>query len=159
MTYIGTLAAGWGKRPAAEGQFLVLLAIVTLMVGSTDLSAVELALSSAAGGVVATAVSILASRWSGDDGDDAAATDTSTDPPPVVSTLDLDAIGQVARSTVGRFALFRAAAVAIATAAGYELFESHPVWAMLTVVLVLQPPAHQTWTVGLQHTASAPSQV
>ena len=154
VTYVGTLAAGWGKRAAAEGQFLVLLAVVTLMVGSTDLSAVELALSFAAGGVVATAVSIIVSRWSGDDAEDADdTTATATDPPPVASDLDPGSIRKVARSSVGRFALFRAAAVAIATAAGYELFESHPVWAMLTVVLVLQPPARQTWTVGLQRTA------
>ncbi len=156
VTYVGTLAAGWGKRAAAEGQFLVLLAVVTLMVGSTDLSAVELALSFAAGGVVATAVSILGSRWSGDDAGsvaDAADASTGRGPSTVATDLDLDAIGQVVRSTVGRFALFRAGAVAIATAAGYELFESHPVWAMLTVVLVLQPPARQTWTVGLQRTA------
>lgn len=152
VTYVGTLAAGWGKRAASEGQFLVLLAVVTLMVGSTELSALELALSFAAGGIIATAVSLLGSHWSGDD----AAAQVDEGPPDdtaVATEFDLASIREVAGSNIGVFALARAAAVAVATAAGYELFESHPVWAMLTVVLVLQPPARQTWTVGMQRTA------
>ena len=152
VTYLGTLAAGWGKRAAAEGQFLILLAVVTLMVGSTELSAVELALSFAAGGIIATAVSLVGSRWSGDDVAEPVEP-SANDDPTVATQLDLSSIREVARSEIGAFALARALAVAIATAAGYELFESHPVWAMLTVVLVLQPPARQTWTVGLQRTA------
>lgn len=153
VTYVGTLAAGWGKRPAAEGQFLVLLAVVTLMVGPTDHSAIELALSFAAGGVIATAVSLMGRRWSDDAVDRPDASAAGPDDPPVAFGLTARAVREVAGSEIGGFALARAVAVAIATAAGYQLFESHPVWAMLTVVLVLQPPARQTWTVGLQRTA------
>lgn len=155
ITYAGTLAAGWGSREAAEGQFLVLVAVVTLMVGSTDLAPVELALAFVSGGVISTAVSLIGGHWAGDDtegGDDQEGGDEPPDQSPQRG-LDWRSIAEVARSQVGVFAVLRALAVGIATASGYELFEDHPVWAMLTVVVVLQTPARQTWSTGLQRTA------
>ncbi len=123
------------------------------MVGSAGPSAVELALSFVAGGAIATAVSLLGSLWSGDDTDRPSDVAAASDDPPPATDLGADAIREVAASQIGRFALLRAVAVAVATASGYQLFENHPVWGMLTVVLVLQTPARQTWTVGLQRTA------
>jgi hypothetical protein len=183
VTYLGTLAAGWGSRTAAEGQFIVLLTVVTLMVGPTDLSPIDLALAFVAGGVISTAVALGGARWAGDDADsadDADATDdgadrdgpgaandgadghdggpssdtASAEPPeqPAVTAVDPHTVVEVARSDVGVFSMIRALAVGVATALGYLLFEDHPVWAMLTVVLVLQMPARQTWTTGLQRT-------
>jgi len=151
VTYLGTLAAGWGSRTAAEGQFLVLLAVVTLMVGPTALSPIDLALAFVAGGVIATAVSLAGARWAGDDTDRADDAGAGTEQP-VVTAAEARSVGEVARSDVGVFAIIRAVAVGVATASGYMLFEDHPVWAMLTVALVLQMPARQTWTVGLQRT-------
>ena len=153
VTYLGTLAAGWGSRTAAEGQFLVLLTVITLMVGPTDLSSIDLALAFVAGGVIATAVSLAGARWTGDDASSStdAAGAEPLDRPPVIS-VNAHTVGEVARSDVGVFAIVRALAVGVATASGYLLFEDHPVWAMLTVVLVLQTPARQTWTAGLQRT-------
>jgi hypothetical protein len=161
VTYLGTLAAGWGSRTGAEGQFLVLLTVVMLMVGPTDLSPLEMALAFVAGGVIATAVSLVGGRWAGDDeappaDDDDVASDggpgDDSEARPVETTLDASAVSEVARSDVGVFALIRAFAVGVATASGYLLFEDHPVWAMLTVVLVLQLPARQTWSTGLRRT-------
>jgi len=167
VTYVGTLAAGWGAREAAEGQFLVLLTVVTLMVGPTDLSPLEMALAFVAGGVIATAVSLAGGRWAGDDvseSDDEAAPAgdelVSSDDGPrddsaarsVDTRVDATAVAEVARSDVGVFALIRSVAVGVATASGYLLFEDYPVGAMLTVVLVLQMPARQTWSTGLQRT-------
>jgi hypothetical protein len=171
VTYLGTLAAGWGSRSAAEGQFLVLLTVVTLMVGPTDLSPIDLALAFVAGGVIATAVSLAGARWAGDDVDTAGGAGTADDgadgrdggtssdtedaqPPeqPAVTVVDAHTVGEVARSDIGVFAIIRALAVGAATASGYLLFEDHPVWATLTVILVLQMPARQTWTTGLQRT-------
>jgi hypothetical protein len=71
---------------------------------------------------------------------------------PVESRVDASAVSEVARSDVGVFALIRAVAVGAATASGYLLFEDHPVRAVLTVVLVLQMPARQTWSTGLGRT-------
>jgi hypothetical protein len=176
VTYLGTLAAGWGSRVAAEGQFLVLLTVVMLMVGPTDLSPLEMALAFVAGGVISTAVSLVGGRWAGDDdvppaGDQAPPADDEASPAnghddtpsdsapgddsearPVETTLDASAVSEVARSDIGVFALIRAFAVGVSTASGYLLFEDHPVWAMLTVVLVLQLPARQTWSTGLRRT-------
>ena len=154
ITYAGTLAAGWGSRQAAEGQFLVLLAVVTLMVGSTDLAPVELALAFVSGGVIATAVSLVGGRWAGDDTQGADDPAAAEEPPDQSAQRGLDwhSIAEVARSQVGVFAILRSLAVGIATASGYELLADHPVWAMLTVVLVLQTPARQTWSTGLQRT-------
>jgi len=144
VTYLGTLAAGWGPSAGAQGQSLVLLAVVTLMIGPTDLAPLELAFAYVAGGLIATAVSLVAWRWTG--GDDAA--EEAADPP----VGGQNTVREVVRSEIGVFAIVRALAVAIATALGYEFFRSHPVWAMLTVVLVLQTPARQTLSVGLQRT-------
>jgi hypothetical protein len=154
VTYVGTLAAGWGKRTAAEGQFLVLLTVVMLMVGPTDLSPVELALAYVAGGLIATAVSLVGGRWAGNgtaaaDPDDDDAGEPAAEP----AEVDVRSIGELVRSEIGVFAIVRALAVGIATASGYELFDDHPVWAMLTVVLVLQTPARQTLSIGMQRTA------
>ena len=71
VTYVGTLAAGWGPRTAAAGQFIVLLTVVTLMVGPTELSPIDLAMAFLAGGVIATAVAGAGARWAGDDADTA----------------------------------------------------------------------------------------
>jgi len=167
VTYLGTLAAGWGSRTAAEGHFLVLLTVVTLMVGPTDLSPIELALAFVAGGVIATAVSLAGARWAGGEGDTSEgegaadgrdtgvigdATGTEPSDRPTVTGDDARTVGAVARSQIGVFAIIRALAIGVATASGYLLFEDHPVWAMLTVVLVLQMPARQTWSIGLQRT-------
>ena len=154
VTYVGTLAAGWGKRTAAEGQFLVLLTVVMLMVGPTDLSPVELGLAYVAGGLIATAVSLVGGRWAGngtaaEDLDDDDAAEPAAEP----AEVDVRSIGEVVRSEIGVFAVVRALAVGVATASGSELFDDHPVWAMLTVVLVLQTPARQTLSIGMQRTA------
>jgi hypothetical protein len=161
VTYLGTLAAGWGSRAAGEGQFLVLLAVVTLMVGPTDLSPLDMALAFVAGGVISTAVSLAGGRWTGDgEAPPAGGGEVPSDGEPrddsaghsVQSRVDASTVGEVARSDVGVFALIRAVAVGAATASGYLLFEDHPVWAVLTVVLVLQMPARQTWSTGLRRT-------
>ena len=142
VTYCGTLAAGWGRKAAAEGQFLVLLTVVVLMVGPTDQSAVELAVAFVVGGLVATAISLVGGHWAGTESADVSNA-TEDDSP---------SVGDVVRSEIGIFAGVRALAVGAATGVGYQLFDDHPVWTMLTVVLVLQTPARQTLRVGLQRT-------
>ena len=140
VTFCGTLAAGWGRKAAAEGQFLVLLTVVVLMVGPTDQSAVELAVAFVLGGLVATAISLVGGHWAGTESVDVSA----------ATEVDSPSVGDVVRSEIGIFAGVRALAVGAATGVGYQLFDDHPVWTMLTVVLVLQTPARQTMMVGLQ---------
>lgn len=149
ITYVATLLAAWGPSAAAQGQFIVLLTVITLMVGPTDLSPLELAASFAAGGVIATAVSLVGGRWAGDDSQPA---DTTAADPPTPGPDAPPSVAEAVHSEVGVFALVRALAVALATAAGYELFEQHPVWAVLTVVIVVQTPARQTLSVGVERT-------
>ena len=109
VTYLGTLAAGWGSRAAGEGQFLVLLAVVTLMVGPTDLSPLEMALAFVAGGVISTAVSLAGGRWTGDgEAPPAAGGEVPSDGErrddsaghSVQTGIDASAVAEVARSDV-----------------------------------------------------------
>jgi uncharacterized membrane protein YccC len=58
----------------------------------------------------------------------------------------------IIHSPLGWFAVLRGGAVGIAVPLGAWLFPDHPVWAALTVLLVLRPAVGETVRVGVQRT-------
>jgi uncharacterized membrane protein YccC len=59
---------------------------------------------------------------------------------------------RIARSPLGWFSLLRGGSAGIALWLGASLFPAHPVWASLTVILVLKPRAGETVASGVLRT-------
>ena len=143
VTLAGTLVAMAGRRAAVAGTYALLWAVITLSIGSTEESPAAMALAFVAGGAVALAALWLAERvpdGGRDDGGPPDRADTSTD----------DA-GPVPWS-IRTFAVARAVAAGACVALGYWLFPDHSTWAVLTFVLVLQPPKEQATVVAVGRT-------
>lgn len=127
ITGAATLAAGFGSTWATRGLLLSLWAVLALSVAGEDQSALELAAAYVLGGMVAAAILWLQSRT------DQEAADEATE------ERAARALGDIVLSPLGLFALLRAGAVGLATVLGIELFPDHPIWAAITVLLVLKP--------------------
>lgn len=144
VTLVATLVSLAGPRPAAAGVYALLWAVLTLSIGATDESPVAMAGAFLAGGAIALAVLWLAERVpavAGLGGVDASRPDGADD--------ESSAPRQWA---VEVFAMARSVAAGGCVALGYWLFEAHPIWAVLTFVLVLQPPKEEATVVAVGRT-------
>jgi hypothetical protein len=137
VTGAATHSAAHGEKDATRGLLLTLWAVIGISIGGSQDSALQLALAFAVGGAIASVVIWLHSR--GTPGasveSDAQAAERS--------------LAAVIRSPLGAFSLLRASAVGIALLLGAYLFPVHPIWAALTVILVMRPRAGDTLSVGL----------
>jgi hypothetical protein len=144
VTAIGTLVAGYGPSAAVRGLLLAVWAVVALSLGGElDLAislTVSLTVAFAVGGLIAALIIWLRSR---------AVPEPSLEDQVEVASQSL---GQLVRSPLGWFSLLRAAATTLALALGIVLFDAHPIWAALTVLIVMRPKAGETVVVGVLRT-------
>ena len=140
VVFAGTVAAGFGRGSAVRGLLLSLWAVIALSLAGVGVSAVELAGAYLLGGAVAAVVLIVQSR-------------VSPAPPiePEAGRAPV-AFGDLLRSRIGGFALLRAASVGLATALGIVLYPEHPIWAAITVLLVLRPKPGEALSIGVLRT-------
>jgi hypothetical protein len=141
-TLAATLAAAWGRGPATQGVLLVVWLVLALTFGQSVDNAGEIAAAFAAGALIGMAVTAVTGRLEADAGDADGSSDTPR-PPSISAAL---------RSPVGGFAVLRAVAVAVTVVLGYWLFPDHRMWATLTAVIIVRPPASQTLVVGIERT-------
>jgi hypothetical protein len=134
----GTLAAGLGHSAATRGLLLTIWAIVALSFGGDVDVAVELTFAYVAGGLIAAAVVWLRAR--ADAG------------PSMAEQVETRRFEHILRSPLGWFAVLRATAAALAMASGAVLFPAHPIWAALTVVVVMRPKAGESVAIGVLRT-------
>ena len=140
VTAIGTLVAGYGPSAAVRGLLLAVWAVVALSLGGEVDLAISLTVAFAVGGSIAALIIWLRSR---------ALPEPSLEDQVEVASQSLD---QLVRSPLGWFSLLRAAATTLALALGIVLFEAHPIWAALTVLIVMRPKAGETVVVGVLRT-------
>ncbi len=141
ITLVATLAAGFGSAWATRGVLLALWAVVALSVAGAGQSALELAAAYVIGGAIATVILWLRER---------SRAESDGGPPPDDSPTPT--LAQIVRSPLGLFSLLRAGAVGLATVLGIELFPEHPIWAALTVLLVLRPSPGDSLETGILRT-------
>lgn len=140
VTALGTLVAGYGPALAIRGLLLAVWAVVALNLGGEPGLAISLTGAFAVGGLIAAVIIWLRSR---------------TLPEPSLEEQVERAsqtFDQLVRSPLGWFSLLRAAATTLALALGIALFPAHPIWAALTVLIVMRPKAGETITVGVLRT-------
>jgi uncharacterized membrane protein YccC len=140
VTAIGTLVAGYGPSAAVRGLLLAVWAVVALSLGGELDLAISLTVAFAVGGLIAALIIWLRSR---------AVPEPSLEDQVEVASQSL---GQLVRSPLGWFSLLRAAATTLALALGIVLFDAHPIWAALTVLIVMRPKAGETVVVGVLRT-------
>jgi uncharacterized membrane protein YgaE (UPF0421/DUF939 family) len=140
VTAAGTLAAGFGGAAAIQGLLLSVWAIVALSFGGDADRAAELTLAYLVGGLIAAVVILIPTR---------ALPEPSLEEEAAVASQRLE---HILRSPLGWFALLRATAVALAMAIGAIAFPAHPVWAAITVVVVMRPKAGETVAMGVLRT-------
>jgi len=141
VTFLTTLLLLLGPRYAVSGGFALMWAVLTLTIGATDESAGEMALAFAAGGVIALLALSVSQRV------------VPKEPAePLPEQGDATPNGSPTRWTIELFALVRAVAAGMCVAIGYEFFEDHAAWVVLTFVLVLRPPKEQTEVVAVGRT-------
>lgn len=140
VTAAGTLAAGLGSTAATRGLLLSIWAIVALSFGGDVDRAVELTVAYLIGGFIAAVVIWLRTR---------ALPEPSLEEEVEVASQRLE---HILRSPLGWFALLRATAVALAMAIGATFFPAHPIWAAVTVIVVMRPKAGEAVAVGVLRT-------
>ncbi|MCH9816552.1 MAG: FUSC family protein [Actinomycetia bacterium] len=137
ITLAATLLALLDKRSATMGVFGLLWAVLVLDVGATADTAASMAAAFAIGGVLALLALWIADRF------------LESDPDPEIATEPEQDMAETAvrskrqRDVIVRFAIVRALGAGACVLLGYSLFPENPAWAVLTFVLVIQPPAHQ----------------
>jgi ABC-type multidrug transport system fused ATPase/permease subunit len=136
----GTLVAGLGHSAAIRGLLLTIWAIVALSFGGDVDVAVQLTFAYIVGGLIAAAVVWL--RVRADAG------------PSITEQVEVETrrFEHILRSPLGWFAVLRATAVALAMASGAILFPDHPIWAALTVAVVMRPKAGESVAIGVLRT-------
>jgi len=139
-TALGTLVAGYGPAAAIRGLLLAVWAVVALSIGGELDLAMRLTVAFAVGGLIAALIIWLRARTLAE--------------PPMEEQVEVasQALGQLVRSPLGWFSVLRAAATTLALAIGIALFPAHPIWAALTVLIVLRPKAGDTVAVGVLRT-------
>jgi uncharacterized membrane protein YccC len=140
VTLGATLLVLLGPRYATSGAFALMWAVLTLSIGATDESADTMALAFAAGGAIALAALAIADRL--------APPQPATDAP----TRGVPSAEPPSRWAIEVFAVVRALAAGLCVVIGYESFEDHAAWVVLTFVLVLRPPKEQTAVVAVGRT-------
>jgi hypothetical protein len=140
VTGAGTLAAGLGHSAAIRGLLLSIWAIVALGFGGDVDAAARLTFAYVVGGLIAAAIVWLRTR--------------AVEEPSLEERVEVASrrVEHILRSPLGWFALLRAAAVALAMASGALLFPAHPIWAALTVVVVMRPTAGESVPIGVLRT-------
>jgi uncharacterized membrane protein YccC len=141
-----TLLSMRGPRPAAAGTYALLWATLTLSIGATDESAAAMTIAFLAGGLLALGVLWLAERVPDPE------ESTGEDAGEVPDTAADDGKSEPRPWAIETFAIVRAVTAGACVALGYWLFPDHSAWAVLTFVLVLQPPKQQAVLVGVQRT-------
>jgi uncharacterized membrane protein YccC len=137
VTAIMTLASGRGTTAAGRALVLSIWTILALGFSGDSQTAFELALAFLLGGLIATGVLWFQSR-----GTSTESVDEGTD----------DArrtLRELIRSPFAPIALVRASAVAVGIALGVTWFPDHPVWAGLTVLLVMSSTPDEAIGSGL----------
>ena len=150
-TLLGTLAAAYGPVQARRGLFLTLWALFALVLGSVETSPRTAALAFLVGGVAAIAMTAVRLAVSKED----PATDVGTaaeDGIDSTATGGRPAIGDVLRGPLGLFALVRTASVVTAVFLGYWWFSSYPLWAAITVVVVVRPVLSDSLDIAVERT-------
>lgn len=145
VTVGATLLSLRGPRTAAAGTYALLWATLTLSIGTTDESAAAMTVAFFAGGLLALGALWLSERVP----DPKDSTESSTDE---AADADDEGGGGPTPWGIRTFAVVRALAAGTCVALGYWLFADHSAWALLTFVLVLQPPKQQAVLVGVQRT-------
>lgn len=151
-TYLGTLAAAAGPVSARGGLFLTIWAFLALDHGGGGAEPWQPALAFLAGGVIAIAITGLRLHFSSED--EAGEIDEPEEDDQVEGKrLKLpEQLGAAMRSKLGMFAILRTAAVMLAVVLGYIWFDTHALWAALTVIIVVKPSTGQTASIAVQRT-------
>ena len=137
ITLAATLLAMLDQRSAKMGVYGLLWAVLVLDVGATADTAVSMAIAFAFGGVLAVLALWISYRFLESDPDPEADADVGKD------AAETTIRTRHQRDVIARFAIVRAAGAGACVLLGYSLFPENPAWAVLTFVLVIQPPAHQ----------------
>ena len=135
-----TLTAGLGRSWAIRGLLLSIWAVIALGLAGEEQAAIGLAMAFALGGISAAAILWVRRRGT---------PQPSIEVRARAATRSLESIIQ---SPLGWFSVVRGSAVGLAVALGAWLFPNHPVWAALTVLLVMRPAVGETVKVGIQRT-------
>lgn len=155
ITFGATLLALLGKRARTTGVFGVMWAVLALAIGSTPEIALSLSVAFTVGGLVALAVLWLASRIpdrSSHADDDADSGRLPSGEPPLEEPSPDEPdplLPGPARRTVINYAILRSLGVGACVFLGYQWFPDHSAWAALTFVLIVRPPAHQSFVAGV----------
>jgi hypothetical protein len=147
VTLGATLVSRRGPRTAAAGTYALLWATLTLIIGTTDESAAAMTVAFFAGGLLALGALWLAERMPDPKDSTGGGPDEAAD----ADEEEEDGGGPTPWG-IRTFAVVRALAAGACVALGYWLFADHSAWALLTFVLVLQPPKQQAVLVGVQRT-------
>lgn len=137
VTAIMTLASGRGTTAAGRALVLSVWAVLALGFSGDTQTAFELALAFLLGGLFATAMLWFESRG------------TSAESPESATEDARRSLQELIRSPFAPIALIRASAVAIGIALGITWFPDHPVWAGLTVLLVMSNTTDEAIGSGL----------
>lgn len=150
-TYLGTLAAGFGPVAAQSGLYLSIWPLFALMLGSADTEPWAVSVGFLVGGALAIGTTALRLRVS--DEDETADIDSSEeDAESTASGLAIEDLSVVVAGPVGRFAILRATAVVLGVVVGFWWFEAFPLWAAITVIVVVKPSPSQSFSVAVQRT-------
>jgi len=150
-TFLGTLAAAYGPVPARRGLFLTLWALLALLLSSVDTSPWTAALAFLVGGIAAIVMTAIRLAISKED----PATDVDPDEEEAADPAATDEkpdIASVIRGSLGLFAVVRTVSVVAAVFLGYWWFSSYPLWAAITVIVVVRPVASESLKIAVERT-------
>lgn len=151
-TYLGTLAAAEGPTAARAGIYLTIWPAFALMLGSTDTEPWTVVVGFLAGGVVAIVFTSIRLRMSNKDEAKDIDQPEELDEVPGDHPTFVHRFVAATRSPIGVFALIRSAAVVLAVVLGLWLLPDYPLWAAITVIVVVKPSASQSFSTAIQRT-------
>lgn len=141
IVYLATVAVALGKPAAVRGLLLAIWSVLALSLSGSVEAPLDLAGAFLVGGVLAGLV-VLAHGLITDVGE-------SADQPE--RRLIAGLVEQV-RTPLGRFAVVRGAASGVATYLGILLFPDYPIWAVISVIVILREEREATVSVGVLRT-------
>ncbi len=147
-SYLGLIVAAAGKGAARAGLFFTLWTLIAVMSGDGDLTGWQVMAGFAGGGLLAIGMTWLRLRlFPGDTTDDEA--DLGA---PMTSTEFWRLVGGAIGTSLGWFSLARAIAVVGGVVLGYWLVPDFPLWAAITVIVVVRPSSSSSLSVALERT-------